>query len=169
MNIFDTAADVSLADKKTFKEIANDGTTLVKNCNRVRSFNGDVIDILGQAEVTVESVGVTKCLNVLVVKGIALCIYGCDWIKEFEADFKVNAISNNCVVSLQIKAGEMPLFVKPRPLPYGLRDGVKAELDYSHAREWATPIVSIMKPNGDICIFGDYKVADTKSAFERHD
>ena len=36
---------------KQQSKIANDGTKLIKNINTVRTFNGDVVDILGQAVV----------------------------------------------------------------------------------------------------------------------
>ena len=66
--IFDTGTDVSLVNEKSQK-IKLINTKLIKNTNTVRTFNDDVVDILGQAEVTVESIGVTKVLKVLVVEG----------------------------------------------------------------------------------------------------
>lgn len=62
---------------------------------------------------------------------------------------------------------ETPVFVKARPLPLALRERVEQELDrlqregviYKVERsDYGTPIVPVVKANGDIRICGDYKV-----------
>lgn len=59
------------------------------------------------------------------------------------------------------------MFFKPRPVPFALKEGIAKELlrleesgviekvEYS---DWASPIVPVRKPNGDIRICGDFKV-----------
>ena len=68
---------------------------------------------------------------------------------------------------LRIKADAVPKFYKPRSVPFALRIGIAEEIeklekqgvlkkiDYS---DWASPIVPVRRPNGDIRICGDYKV-----------
>ena len=58
-------------------------------------------------------------------------------------------------------------FFKPRPISYALWQKVEDELDRLQREgvitpvtfsDWATPIVPIVKPDGSVCICGDYKV-----------
>uniref|UniRef100_A0AC34FRY1 Retrovirus-related Pol poly from transposon n=1 Tax=Panagrolaimus sp. ES5 TaxID=591445 RepID=A0AC34FRY1_9BILA len=67
---------------------------------------------------------------------------------------------------LKLKEDAVPKFFKPRNLPYALRDSVAKQLEEREAAgilthvehsKWATPIVPILKPNGDVRICGDYK------------
>ena len=66
-----------------------------------------------------------------------------------------------------------PIFFKPRPLPYSMRkkaeedlqrlkqDEVTEPVEYS---DWAEPIIPVLKPNGQVCICGDYKVTVNKAS-----
>jgi len=70
-------------------------------------------------------------------------------------------------VHLHLKSGAIPRYHRPRPVPYALREKVKAEIlklevegilkrvDHS---DWGAPIVVVPKANGTIRICGDYKV-----------
>jgi len=74
---------------------------------------------------------------------------------------------NKYEISLNIKAGAVPKFYKPRSIPLALKEKVETEIDrliksnilvpidYS---EWATPIVPILKPDGTVRICGDFKI-----------
>lgn len=74
---------------------------------------------------------------------------------------------NKSEVKLKLKSKVEPKFCKPRPVPLAikpkveeeidklLRLGVLEQVDYS---SWGTPIVPILKKNGEIRICGDYKV-----------
>ena len=65
-----------------------------------------------------------------------------------------------------------PKFFRARPVPYRLKEKVETKLDrlqklgiispVQHA-EWATPIVPIMKKDGNIRLCGDYKVTVNRS------
>ena len=68
---------------------------------------------------------------------------------------------------IQLMAGAIPKFFKPRPLPFALVDAVKEEIERNVARgilervdssEWAAPIVPIRKATGRVRICGDFKV-----------
>lgn len=70
-------------------------------------------------------------------------------------------------ISISIDQNAKPVFFKPRPVPFAwkskienqLRDLVKKDvLEPVQSSHWGTPLVPVLKPNGDIRICGDYKV-----------
>lgn len=89
-------------------------------------------------------------------------------VKDFKEIFDgTHGKAANIKVQLQVKEDAKPIFYKPRPVPYALRQGVEDELkrlveigvlekvDFS---DWAAPVVPVRKANGDIRICGDFKV-----------
>ncbi|KAM7284440.1 uncharacterized protein ISCGN_001534, partial [Ixodes scapularis] len=67
---------------------------------------------------------------------------------------------------LKLKSGHTPKFLKPRPVPHALKEAVSKELmalkeagilTPVDSSEFASPIVPVVKKNGDIRICGDYK------------
>ena len=67
---------------------------------------------------------------------------------------------------LRLKEGAKAVFAKARPVPYALRDKIERELDRLqkdgviervNTSEWATPIVPVLKSNGEVRICGDFK------------
>nr|XP_050040360.1 uncharacterized protein LOC126537393 [Dermacentor andersoni] len=70
-------------------------------------------------------------------------------------------------VKLHKKEAAVPRFLKARPVPYALREKVSAEIDRQvqegvlspvRVSEWATPVVPVVKRNGDIRLCGDFKL-----------
>ena len=68
---------------------------------------------------------------------------------------------------LVLKEGSQPKFLPARPVPYALRPKVESELQQLEeagvltkvqTSDWATPIVPVVKRNGNIRICGDFKV-----------
>ncbi|VDI15021.1 Hypothetical predicted protein [Mytilus galloprovincialis] len=68
---------------------------------------------------------------------------------------------------LSLKDNSSPKYIKARTVPFSLRAKVEAELDrlekegtlnkVQHS-EWATPVVPVLKKNGNVRICGDFKV-----------
>lgn len=80
-------------------------------------------------------------------------------IKDYQAEFK-------------LKEGTVPVFLKPRPVPFALKNQVEAELDrleHEHILEkvtysqWGTPIVPVMKQNGKVRLCADYRATLNKN------
>ena len=68
--------------------------------------------------------------------------------------------------------GARPIFVKPRRVPYALKDEVERELDKlekngvivkTERSDWASPIVVVPKADKSVRICGDYKVTINSS------
>ena len=71
-------------------------------------------------------------------------------------------------VKLYAKESSVPQFHCPRPVPLAMRTKIEAEiqrqvdlsiLEKVDIAEWAAPIVPVIKPSGEICLCGDYKVS----------
>lgn len=74
---------------------------------------------------------------------------------------------NKFKVKLQLKDNSVPKFFKPRTVPFALKDKVEKELNrlvssgilipinFSH---YATPIVPVLKANGQVKIAGDFSI-----------
>ncbi len=69
--------------------------------------------------------------------------------------------------SLQLQDDACPKFKKARQVPYALRPQVEKELQRLQSTgvispvefsDWATPVVPVVKPNGNVRLCGDYKV-----------
>ncbi|CAK1578403.1 unnamed protein product [Parnassius mnemosyne] len=69
-------------------------------------------------------------------------------------------------VNIQIKPNTVPKFLKARPVPFALKERIEKEIDRLVGEgvlrpisfsEWATPVVPIVKKNGDIRLCGDYR------------
>jgi len=73
-------------------------------------------------------------------------------------------------ISLDVAKSD-PIFCKARPMAFGIRDTVKAEieklissgiLEPVQTSTWATPIVTPLKANGQVRVCGDYRVTVNK-------
>ena len=60
---------------------------------------------------------------------------------------------------LHVWEGEKPKFFKPRSVPYAVKESIVEEVDRLEEKgilgksahsDWASPIVAVMKPNGNI-------------------
>ena len=73
----------------------------------------------------------------------------------------------NFTAKLYLKETAVPVFMRARPVPYAMRPKIEQELDRlekegvltrSSRSEWGTPIVPIVKGNGQLRLCGDYKI-----------
>ena len=73
---------------------------------------------------------------------------------------------------LAVKPGVKPIFVRPRSVPFALREPVERELERLEAAgviekvnhsDWAAPIIAVPKGDGQMRICGDYKVTVNQS------
>lgn len=74
-------------------------------------------------------------------------------------------------VDLQVAENTKPIYLKPRPIPIAFRSKVEQELtrlekegviSAIESSEWGTPIVPIIKQDGNLKICGDYRVTLNK-------
>lgn len=72
---------------------------------------------------------------------------------------------------IHVEENAKPVFCKARSVAYSLKEKVDRELDRLLEQgsiepvkfsEWATPIVPVLKPNGEVRLCGDYKVTVNK-------
>ena len=73
---------------------------------------------------------------------------------------------------LNVKEDVRPIFLKPRSVPFAIREAIEAELKRLESEgkiekvphsKWAAPIVPVPKGDGKIRICGDYKVTVNQS------
>ncbi|RVE40466.1 hypothetical protein evm_014884 [Chilo suppressalis] len=94
-------------------------------------------------------------------------------LKKYKVLFDESEVGNikGDPVSLHVRKGSKPIFCRARLVPFALREKVETELkrlvqlgvlekvDYS---EYATPILPVLKANGEVRLCGDFKVTVNK-------
>lgn len=78
---------------------------------------------------------------------------------------------NTTKVHLTVDSSAVPIFCKPRPIPYAFRDKIEQSikdfvkigmLSKVETSQWGTPLVPVLKSNGTIRICADYKTTINK-------
>ena len=159
---------------------------------KLKFYDGTIVKPLGQFETSVEYKKTITNGTFIVVKRGARTLLGRDLMSKL--GFIINHIhhiqggdeeldnllwsfpelfdgklgrSTGGLVELTIKDGGKPVYHKPRPLPFAMKDKVGKKLDEMERQgviskindsEWGTPLVPVIKANGDLRICGDYKV-----------
>ena len=80
------------------------------------------VNICGQAIVHVTYKGFDDKLKVLIASN-GRNIYGAHWIKSIQPDMCVKVLEHTA--SIVLKEDAVPIFIKPRVIPYGIREDVK--------------------------------------------
>ncbi|XP_041439913.1 uncharacterized protein K02A2.6-like [Xenopus laevis] len=193
--LLDTGASVSLISEFVYKNCLG-GIALQNSPSHLTSYTGEKIPVLGQIQAPVTYEGQSFILPLVVVKGDRPTLLGRNWlkhlklnwakiftIKQTEATFHKNleqVLSKHdslfkedfgsikgLKATITVTSGAKPIFHKPRPLPYALKEPVEKELErmehygivsrvkYS---SWAAPIVVVPKKDKTSRLCGDYKV-----------
>lgn len=163
---------------------------------RLLSYSGDELGCAGRAQLLVEWRGRTRQLDVYVVRDGGPPLLGRDFIAQFELQLapvykcattrdtlkliqeqypavfsdKLGQF-NKYKVNLRLKESSHPIFFKPRPVPFVLREKVEKEINslvrlgvlrpVEHS-DYASPIVPVLKHGGSVRICADYSVTINK-------
>ena len=152
----DTGSSVSIISEGTFDKRFSDNILLTPSTSKLRTHTGEVMPIVGMAEIDVEYKGQKQCMSLLVVPGNGPSLLGRNWLRHIQLDRReVNRIStsensveaahsvlqkypdlmrddigtiNGVKGNLQVNSEAEPRFCKARNVPYALRDKVEEEL-----------------------------------------
>ena len=152
----DTGAAVSIISHRTYRTIWPDSKrpVLHPSTARLRTYSGEIIDILGSIHVTASYHNQSKQLSLLVVPTDGPTLFGRDWLRAINLDWKQlhhmqaarqqplqdildkysdlfkdeMGILKGTKVTIHIQPDARPRFFRPRPVPYALRGKVEAEL-----------------------------------------
>ncbi|XP_063961269.1 uncharacterized protein K02A2.6-like [Lytechinus pictus] len=185
----DTQADCSIMSKDTYERNFSD-VPLRPNSLELRTYSGQQLDLCGEFECEVTYEGNTLLLPMMVTSYTNRpTLMGKNWLTKLKLDWNnVFHVESSKLQSLlrqysgmfedsyegisgveahvRIKENSTPVYCRPRPVPYALKEKVEKELrnleknkvivktDYS---DWATPIVVVPKADGGVRLCGDYK------------
>ncbi|XP_037503753.1 uncharacterized protein K02A2.6-like [Rhipicephalus sanguineus] len=122
----------------------------------------DTIEEFRKAGVFLLERGMSSMVNVVHVDSKLTAL-----LDEFSDCFEDLGCCKGPPVKLYLKEGAQPRFLKARTVPYAMRAQVSAEIDRLvevgvlspvSVAEWATPVVPVVKKNGDIRLCGDFKL-----------
>ena len=189
----DTGAAVSLISEETYRKLLPTSALKPTSVN-LQTYTGQSMSVAGQIEVEVRYQQQTHTLPLFVVTGEGPSLLGRNWLKHLILDWKTIGLVSRCrgeervkdllqkyesvftegigtmtqyQAKLTLKPDTTPVFKKPRPVPFTLKDTLSQELDRLESdgivekvdhSDWASPIVPVPKGDGKIRICGDYKV-----------
>ena len=151
----DTGAAVTIIDRNTFKQHykAQQEPELRKTSDVLRTYTGQQIHVEGVADVSVETNGQTKTLQLMVVPGDGPSLLGRNWLHEVNLDWSSinrcgltliddllkkysnvfdpdgNSPIKGVVAKIHVPENTKPLYFRARPLPYALKNNVDVEID----------------------------------------
>ncbi|XP_063365892.1 uncharacterized protein K02A2.6-like [Cydia amplana] len=194
----DTGAALSSMSYKDFQKL-NTGCKIYKSKITMRTYTKEVFVPFGVAYVTCKCKDKIFDGKLYIMKEDLDAIFGRTWIRAinlFDMD-NINQLNLEthpdieklisefpnvfdgtlgCIPNYKgrftLNENSTPIFVKPRRIPYALKDKVDDEIDRLCKQgvitkidnsEWGTPVVPIVKPNGSIRLCADYKVTLNKS------
>ena len=176
----DTGAGSTILSERTWKQIGR--PVLRPSWIRLKTYTGHTVTVKGEFEARVEIDGASHKLPVLVAEGNGPDLIGRRWLRRVKLNWNkifkltITDLSQKLApfeevfrkelgtirvpqVKLHLRPGAVPKFHRPRPIPYALREEVKAELQrledagiverVEHS-DWAAPIVVVKKANGSL-------------------
>ena len=78
----DTGSSVSLISEGTFDICFADNILLTPSASKLRKYMGEVMPVVGMAEVDVQYKGQKECMSLLVVPGNGPSLLGCSWLRH---------------------------------------------------------------------------------------
>ena len=194
----DTGAAVSIISKATYQNMFSE-VPLNTVPLRLRTYTGEHIPVVGEMITQVQYGSQAKELGLIVVQGEGPSLFGRNWLEHFQLDWKTIGLATletsqarvdvllkkyndvfaeglgtmkHFQATLRVCPGTTPVFHRPRPIPFAVKDAVDKELErlqqagivekVTHS-DWAAPIVVVPKDDGQIRLCGDYKVTVNKS------
>ncbi len=191
----DTGSKLSIISTDDYEEKFRD-FNLRRSDVVMKTYTGEMIHPKGILDVEVEYGKNKYELEMFVIDGTGPPLFGRSWLKKIQLDWpsirQVTVVPSEAKSELQeilqshgpifndglgtvknvkavieVEDGATPKFVKPRPVPYSLREKVDEEIDRLVKEkviepvdfsDWATPIVPVIKKNGSLRLCGDFKV-----------
>jgi hypothetical protein len=185
----DTGSSVSIINEHVYRDKFNN-IPLSDSKSILKTYTKERITVLGTiiVDITISSYH-QQNMELYVVSGDGPALLGRDWcprsvlksINSVRADIDLNTILHNhrelfsdgigkfnkYQVSLRIEENAVPVFHKPRPIPYAIRNKVEDSLNEMEKNgvitkvqhsEWGTPIVPVPKVDGSVRVCGDFKI-----------
>lgn len=188
--IIDTGSPISILPLNEFKRLGFKDDTIRKCSTVIKGVSGHSLTVVGEFNTTARSDnGPIPLTFVLTEAGPS--VLGLDGLRALNVQLVLQSSTSRTtptplpieVKELVVRCGRSegglkiqpvhlettghPIFMRARPLAYGLRAAVKTSLDNLvqdgvlepvRTSSWATPIVTVMKSNGQPRICGDYRV-----------
>ena len=195
----DTGAAVSIISQVTYQKLFSE-VPLNTVPLHLKTYTGEHIPVVGEMITQVQYGSQAKELGLIVVQGEGQSLFGRNWLEHFQLDWKTIGLAaletssqarvdvllkkykevfaeglgtmRHYQAKLKVRPGTTPVFHRPRPIPFAVKDAVDRELDRLQQAgivekvtlsDWAAPIVVVPKGDGQIRLCGDYKVTVNKS------
>ena len=189
--VLDTGASLSIISQMTFNQLKQHDATLTlhPSATQLLTYTGEPIPVVGVNSMTVQYGEKVATLSAQVVAGEGPDLMGRDWLGRLNVNIgQVNLVEHDKIkevldkhevvfdgsigclkdvkVTLQVNETAKPKFLKPRTVPYLLREKVEKQLSMMEQQsiispvqhsQWAAPIVPVPKSDGTVRICGDFK------------
>ena len=189
--VLDTGASLSIISQATFNRLKQHDATLTlhPSATRLLTYTGEPIPVVGATNMIVQLGEIVATLSAQVVVGEGPDLMGRDWLGRLKVNIgQVNLLEHDKIkevldkheavfdgnigclkdakVTLHVNEAAKPKFLKPRTVPYLLREKVEKQLSKMEQQgiispvqhsQWAAPIVPVPKNDGTVRICGDFK------------